>query len=144
MSALPEALTVASLALLAAITPDQEVAIYGSGAVGVLLGGKLGAELFPFDTKAKKNLAWAVNIFAGIICTPLATYWLHEKFPDAPIQSLGLACGGLCGMSAVSLIMCLFPSVRTALKDWLLSALGTLAARVLINKKDLYPPEKKE
>lgn len=134
MSHLPEAVTTLALATLAIVTPDEQVAIYGSGAVGVLVGGFLGAQLFPFDSKAKKNLAWLVNICAGIICTPIATYWLHSKFPEAPIQSLGLACGGFCGMVAVSLIMLLFPSVRSALADWIIN-------RIAPKPKDQYPPK---
>lgn len=110
-------------AVLAAVTPNEEVRLLAFSALGAVAGGYVGASIGTDATTGeasrRTSLAkrWAVNFAAGLFVGPVATEWLTEKLPDFSPLYLAIFSGGACGVLAVSVICLLMPWILSQIKS---------------------------
>lgn len=109
--------------ILAAVTPTEEVRLLAFNALGSVAGGYVGASMNTDATQGeasrKSTLArrWAVNFSAGLFIGPVLTDYLTGKFPEFSRLYLSIACGGVCGVAAVSVLCILTPWLLAKLKS---------------------------
>ena len=110
-------------AVMAAVTPNDEVRLLAFSALGGIAGGYVGASIGTDPTSGeasrRTSLAkrWAVNFSASLFVGPLATEWLTTQFPDFSPLYLAIFSGGACGVLAVSVICLLLPWMLSRIKS---------------------------
>ena len=114
-----EILGISMLGVVAAIQPNEELAIIGGAIIGAALGGFVGAYFAKLKSIKQWTLRWAVNFCTGIPAGLFLTAQYKDDFTHIPSTWFAMCIAAIVGPAVVFVIPISIPFIKEAFLAWM-------------------------